>query len=131
MSGYCLKTSTIPTMSDYEEDFGDFPSEYKTESKESLVGAYRAESRFDFSAQRDARMDNLPMSALSEEQRRIQFLAHVAQENAEIITRGEAALDPNTTQNRERWNTTQVSNHEVVFPYSDNLITLMFIVASE
>ena len=37
-------------MSDYEEDFGDFPSENKTESKESLVGAYRAESTFDFSA---------------------------------------------------------------------------------
>ena len=31
-------------MSDYEEDFGDFPSEYKEESKESLVGAYRTES---------------------------------------------------------------------------------------
>ena len=27
-----------------EEDFGDFPSEYKHESKEPLVGEYRAES---------------------------------------------------------------------------------------
>ena len=36
-------------MSDYEEDFCDFPSEYK-ESTESMVGAYRAESTFDFSA---------------------------------------------------------------------------------
>ena len=33
MSGYCVRTSTIPTMSDYEEDFGDFPSEYKEEPK--------------------------------------------------------------------------------------------------
>ena len=32
---------------------------------------------------RDAWMDNLPMSALSEEQRRSQYLAYVAQENAE------------------------------------------------
>ena len=44
MSGYCLRTSSIPTMIGYEEDFGDFPSEYKKESKDSLVGAYRAES---------------------------------------------------------------------------------------
>ena len=45
-----MRTSTIPTMSGYEEDFGDFPSECEKESKESLVGAYRAESTFDFSA---------------------------------------------------------------------------------
>ena len=50
MSGYCLRASTIPTMRDYEEDFGDFPSEYEKESKESLVGAYRAESTFDYTA---------------------------------------------------------------------------------
>ena len=31
-----MRASTIPTMSDYEEDFGDFPSENKKESKESL-----------------------------------------------------------------------------------------------
>ena len=47
MSGYCLRTSTIPTMSDYEDDFGDFPSQYK---KESLVGAYRAESRLQYTS---------------------------------------------------------------------------------
>ena len=44
-------------------------------------------------------MDNLPMSALSQEQRRYQHLADVAQENAEILTRGETALDPNTREN--------------------------------
>ena len=32
MSGYCLRTS-IPTMSDHEEDFGDFPPEYKKNQK--------------------------------------------------------------------------------------------------
>ena len=41
VSVYCMRTSTIPTTSDYEEDFGDFP-------KELLVGAYRAESTFDY-----------------------------------------------------------------------------------
>ena len=42
MSGDGLRTSTIRTMSGNEEDFGDFPLEYTEESKESLVGAYRA-----------------------------------------------------------------------------------------
>ena len=37
-------------MSDYEEDFGALPSEYKKESKESMVGANRAESTFDYIA---------------------------------------------------------------------------------
>ena len=80
---------------------------------------------------RDAWMDNLPMSALSEEQRRSQYLADVAQENAERELWGETVLDPNTPENRERWNTAQVNNHESLFPFSDNLITLMFIVASD
>ena len=47
-------------------------------------------------------MDTLPMSALSEEQRRSQYLAHVAQDNAERLTRGETALDPNTQRKTER-----------------------------
>ena len=88
--------------------------------------------KFSLSLQRlkDAWMDNLPMSALSEEQRRSQYLADVAQENTEIITRSGTALEPNTPQNRERWNTAQVSNHEGLFPYSDNLMALMLNVAS-
>ena len=71
------------------------------------------------------------MSALSQEQRRIQYLADVAQEDAERLTRGETVLDPNTRENRERWKTAQMNNHEGLFPFSDNLITLMFIVASD
>ena len=50
MRGYCLSTSTIPTMRDYEEDFGDFPSEYEEESKESLIGAFCAESTLHYTA---------------------------------------------------------------------------------
>ena len=61
----------------------------------------------------------LPMSALSEEQRFNQYLADVAQE------------DPSAPATRERWNAAQVSNHESLFSFSDNLTTLMFIVASD
>ena len=68
---------------------------------------------------------------MSEEQRQGHYLADVTQENAERLTRGETALDPNTPENREKWNTAQVNNHESLFPFSDNLITLMFTVASE
>ena len=80
---------------------------------------------------KDSCMDMLPMSALSEEQRNNQYLANVAQENAERLTRGETALDPNTPENRERWTAAQVNNHESLFSLSDNLTTLMFVVASD
>ena len=76
-------------------------------------------------------MDNLPMSALSEEQTRSQYLADVAQKNSERELWGETVLDPNTPENRDRWNNAQVNTHESLFPFSDNLITLMFIVASD
>ena len=79
---------------------------------------------------KDSWMDMLPLSALSDEQRTNQYLADVAQENAERVTRGETALDMNTPENRERWNAAQVSNHESLLSFSDNLTTLMFIVAS-
>ena len=55
----------------------------------------------------------------------------MAQENAERPTRGETALNPNTLETRERWNAAQVSNHESLFSFSDNLTTLMFIVAND
>ena len=48
VSRYCLRTSAIPTMSDHEEDFGDVPSEYKIESKESMVGSYDEDTTSDF-----------------------------------------------------------------------------------
>ena len=77
-------------------------------------------------------MDMWPISHLSEEQRTNQYLADVTQENAERLTRGETALDPNTLETRERWNIiAQVTNHESVFSLSDDLTTLMFIVVSD
>ena len=49
---FCLRTSTPPTMSDHEEDSGDFPSEYKEESNESLIGAHRAESTLQYKSKK-------------------------------------------------------------------------------
>ena len=40
-------------------------------------------------------------------------------------------LDPNAPETRDNWYATQVSNHERLFPFSDNLTTSMFIVASD
>ena len=71
------------------------------------------------------------MSALSEEQRRIQYLADVAQEDAEILTRCETVSDPNTRENRGRCNIAQMNNHEGLFPFSDDKEKLMFIVESD
>ena len=73
----------------------------------------------------------LPMSTLSEEQRQNQYRADVAQENAEKLTRSAGLLDPNSQATRDRWIVTPLSNHERLFPFSENLTTLMFIVASD
>ena len=70
------------------------------------------------------------MSALTEEQGQNQYLADVAQANAERQARGETAVDP-TPENRERWNTAQVNDHECLFSCSDKQTTLMFTVASD
>ena len=47
---------------------------------------------------KDSWIDMLPMSALSEGQRTKQYLAGVAQENAERQTRSETDLDPNAPE---------------------------------
>ena len=80
---------------------------------------------------RDAWMDNLPMSSTSEEQRQSQYLADVNQENEERQRRNEDALDPGAQEIRKRWKVSQVDLHEKLFPFSHNLITLMFIFASD
>ena len=71
------------------------------------------------------------MSSMKEEQRWGQYLANVAQENAERPTRGATALDPNTPENRESWNAAQVNDHGSLFPFSENLSTLMSTVACD
>ena len=75
-------------------------------------------------------MAMLPMSTMSEERRQNQYLADVARKNEGGQRRNADILDPNARETRDRWNATQVTTHERSFPFSDNLTTLMFIVAS-
>ena len=44
MSGYCLRISTTPMMSDCEEDLDHFPAENRNKTAEFVVGSYPAES---------------------------------------------------------------------------------------
>ena len=80
---------------------------------------------------RHAWMDTLPLSAMSEDQRLNKCLADVNQENVDFQRRNADILDLGAPETRDRWNATQVSIHEQLFPFSDNLTTLMFIVASD
>ena len=73
-------------------------------------------------------MDMLPLSTMSEERSPNQYLADVTQQNVERQRRSVEFLDPNAPETRDKWYATQVSNHEKLFPFSDKLFTLMFIV---
>ena len=80
---------------------------------------------------KSAWMDMLPVSTMSDERSENQYLADVAQRNEERQRRNATALDPNSQETRDHWHATQVTNHERLFPFSDNLTTLMFTVASD
>ena len=69
--------------------------------------------------------------AVHHERRQNQYPADVTQENVERQKRNADVLDPNTQETRDNWYVTQVRNHERLFPFSDNLTTLMFIVVSD
>ena len=45
--------------------------------------------------------------------------------------RNATALDPNSQETRDQWHATQVTNHERLLLFSDNLTTLMFIVVCD
>ena len=76
-------------------------------------------------------MDMLPVSTMSEERRQSQYLADVTQLNVKRQRRNAAVLDPNSQETRDYWYAIQVTNHERLIPFSDNLTTLMFIVVSD
>ena len=86
---------------------------------------------------RDAWMDVLPLSTMSEERKQNQYLADVTQLNEERQKKKcyrsgfWLARDPNSQETRGHWHATKVSNHERLFQFSDNLTTLMLIVASD
>ena len=63
--------------------------------------------------------------------RQNEYHADVARENEERRRRSQELLNPDLPETRERWNGTQTASHEGLFPCSDNLTTLMFVVASD
>ena len=80
---------------------------------------------------RDAWVDMLPVSVMSQEQRETQYRTDVTQLNEERQGINATALDPNSQETRDQWYATQVARHERSFSFSDNVTTLMFIVACE
>ena len=80
---------------------------------------------------RDAWLDMLLLSTMSEERRQNQYLADVIQENEERQRRNAEVLDPNAQETQDNWYVTQVSNHESLCPFTDHLTTLMFMVVSD
>ena len=80
---------------------------------------------------KDAWMDMLPMSSMNETRRQTQYQADEERENEDRRSRNHELLDPEAPGTRQGWNATQVTTHEALFPFSDNLTTLMLIVASD
>ena len=76
-----------------------------------------------------ARMERLPISATSQEQRETQYRADVDQPDEGRRGRGLIALDSTSQATRDHWHTTHVTNHGRLFPICDNLTTLVFTVA--
>ena len=62
---------------------------------------------------KDSWTDMLPMSTVSEEQRQNQYLADLAEENADRQTNSVELLDPNSQATRDRWNATQESHQRL------------------
>ena len=54
-----------------------------------------------------------------------------ARENEDRRSRNQELLDPEAPESKEGWNATLMANHDALFPFIDNLTTLMFIVASD
>ena len=70
-------------------------------------------------------MDMSPLSSMTEQQRENQYQADMTQFDNERRNRNE------TAGTRDNWSATHVATHGSLFPFSDNLTTLIFIVASD
>ena len=68
---------------------------------------------------------------MSETGRQNQFHADTVRKNEERRSRSQELLNTGLRETSEVWNAAQVAAHEKLFPFSDNLTTLMFIVASD
>ena len=76
-------------------------------------------------------MDMLPLSSMTEQQREAQYQADLIQVNAERTAREQPVLDTTDQETRENWYDTHVASHGRLFPFGDNLTTLLFIVGSD
>ena len=95
--------------------FGDFIKSLEREGDTSRWSSGSEKFSVLLKRLKDSWMDTLPMSTLGEEQRQNEYLADVAQENADTQKRIVELLDPNAQATRERRSATQVSNHERLF----------------
>ena len=85
---------------------------------------------------KDSWMDMLQMTdryllQRRETRRQNQFHADMARGSEEKFTRSQELLSPDLLETSEEWNATQVAAHERLFPFSDNLTTLMFTGAND
>ena len=81
---------------------------------------------------KDSWMDMLPTTDryhlhTRETRRQNQFHADMARGSKEKRSRSQELLSPDLLETSEEWNATQVAADERLFPFSDNLTTLMFI----
>ena len=68
---------------------------------------------------------------MTEQQKESQYQADMTQLNNERRSRSEAALDPSQQRTIDNWYATHVATHGSLFPFNDNLTTVMFIVAGD
>ena len=80
---------------------------------------------------RDACMDMLLLSTMNEERRQIEYLDDVKHENEERQRRNTDILGPSAPETRGEWYATQMRLHDQLFPFSESLTSLMYIVASD
>ena len=76
-------------------------------------------------------MDMPPVTYMMQDQRQALYRTDVTQENVIRATRQEATLDSDIQDTYNRWLRSQEQYHGSLFPVSEHLATLMFIVASD
>ena len=73
----------------------------------------------------------LTMSSINEARRQPLYQVDVESENEDKGSRNHELLDSEAAEKRTWWIATEVTAHEALFPFSDNLTTLMFFVAHD
>ena len=68
---------------------------------------------------------------MTEQQRDTQYQAKMTQLNAERTDRNQPPLETNAQETRDNWYASHVATDGRLFPFSDNLTTLMLIIGSD